>query len=102
MPSNGVMPHIKTHSEALMDWFSKPFGTDSFVVGAHFDIVHENRIPLKWQIALGILVESKLDLKSMFFMLFSRKGLEFLKNRREELLGHLLQFRLTANYQQDD
>lgn len=102
IPGNPVMPHIKAHSEALMNWFSKPFGTDSFVVGAHFDIVNENRIPLKWQIALGILVESKLDLKSMFLMLFSRKGLGFLKNRREELLGHLLQFRLTANYQQDD
>jgi hypothetical protein len=98
----GTQPHIKAHSEALMNWFGKPFGTDSFVVGAHFDIMNENRIPLKWQIALGILVESKLDLKSMFLMLFSQKGLKFLKNRREELLGHLLQFRLTANYQQDD
>jgi len=96
-----TQPHIIAHSQALINWFGKPFGTDSFVVGAHFDIKNENRIPLKWQIALGILVESKLDLKSMFLMLFSRKGLRFLKSRREELLGHLLQFRLTANYHDD-
>ena len=102
IPEKGVMPHIVAHSEALMNWFTRPFGTDSFVVGAHFDIKNENRIPLKWQIALGILVENKLDLKSMMLMLFSKKGLKFLKNRREELLGHMLQFRLTANYQQDD
>lgn len=102
IPDKMIKPHIIAHSEALMNWFAKPFGTDSFVVGAHFDITNENRIPLKWQIALGILVESKLDLKSMFLMLFSRKGLGFLKNRREELLGHLLQFRLMAKYQEDD
>lgn len=102
VPGNDVVPHIKAHSQALMNWFNKPFGTDSFVVGAHFDIVNENRIPLKWQIALGILVESKLDLKSMFLMLFSSKGRGFLRARREELWGHLIQFRLTASYQQDD
>lgn len=94
--------HIKTHSEALMNWFSKPYGTDSFVVGAHFAIVNENRIPLKWQLALGLLVENKMDLKSMFGMLLNAKGRRFLLNRREEFIGQLFQFRLTASYQKDN
>ncbi len=102
IPSAPVLPHIKAHSESVMNWFSKPYGTDSFVVGAHFDIVSENKIPLKWQLALGLLVENKLDLKSMLLMAFNRKGIRFLLNRREEFIGQLFQFKLTASYQKDE
>lgn len=102
VPKQTVAPHIKAHSQALMNWFSKPYGTDSFVVGAHFDIVNENRIPLKWQLALGLLVENKMDLKSLFGMLFKKGGRRFLLNRREEFLGQLFRFRLTASYQKDN
>jgi hypothetical protein len=102
IPSSPVLPHIKAHSESLMNWFSKPYGTDSFVVGAHFDLVNANGIPLKWQLALGLLVENKMDLKSIFLMLFKKNGLRFLLNRREEFLGQLFQFRLTASYQKND
>lgn len=101
-PGKAIQPHIKAHSESVMNWFSKPYGTDSFVVGAHFEIVNENRIPLKWQLALGLLVENKMDLKSMFIMLFKKQGRRFLLNRREEFFGQLFQFRLTASYQSDD
>lgn len=102
IPAEPVAPHIKAHSQALMNWFSKPYGTDSFVVGAHFDIVNENRIPLKWQLALGLLVENKMDLKALFGMLFKGQGRRFLFNRREEFVGQLFQFRLTASYQKND
>lgn len=102
VPDPPAAPHIKAHGQALLNWFSKPYGTDSFVVGAHFDIVNENRIPLKWQLALGLLVENKMDLKSMFGMLFKRQGRRFLLNRREEFIGQLFQFRLTASYQKND
>ena len=102
LSSQTMAPHIKAHSQALMNWFSKPYGTDSFVVGAHFDIVNGNRIPLKWQLALGLLVENKMDLKSMLGMLFKKQGRRFLLNRREEFIGQLFQFKLTASYQEND
>jgi hypothetical protein len=102
IPDASILPHIKTHSESVMNWFNKPYGTDSFVVGAHFDIVSENRIPLKWQLALGLLVENKLDLRSLLLMLFRKKGIRFLLNRREEFIGQLFQFKLTASYQKND
>ena len=102
VPDKTTAPQIKAHSQSLMAWFTKPYGTDSFVVGAHFDIVNDNQIPLKWQLALGLLVENKMDLKALFGMLFKQQGLQFLLNRREEFIGQLFQFRLTASYQKND
>lgn len=104
-PSKGLVvddaaaePHIVAHSAPLKSWFADRFGTDSFVVGAHFEINHRNKIPLKWQIIFGLLVDNKLDLKSVLRMLFSAKGLRFLVNRREEIVGVLLSFRVSAEY----
>jgi hypothetical protein len=92
-------PHIIAHSEPLNAWFSDRFGTDSFVVGAHFEINNRNRIPLKWQIILGLLIDNKLDLKSVLKMLFSAKGIRFLLNRREEIWGVVFSGRIHAEYQ---
>jgi hypothetical protein len=92
-------PHIIAHSEALNSWFSDRFGTDSFVVGAHFEINNRNRIPLKWQIVLGLLIDNKLDLRSVLKMLVSRKGIRFLLNRREEIWGIVFSGRIHAEYQ---
>ena len=93
---------IVVHSESLTNWWSKKYGTDSFLVGAHFELVTKNKIPMYWQIILGILVDNKLDLKSMLTMLFRPKGLRFLVNRREEILGILTSFQLAASYQKQD
>jgi len=101
IPAVKIQPHITAHSEALYNWFSKPFGTDSFVVGAHFDIVNENRVPLKWKIAIGLMIDNKLDLRSVIGMTFKRNGLRFLWNRREELFGILRSFKFYASYQDD-
>lgn len=96
-----VKPHIKAHSESLYNWFSKPYGTDSFVVGAHFDIVNENRVPIKWKIVIGLMVDNKLDFRSIIGMFFRKNGLKFLWNRREELIGILRSFRLAPSYHND-
>ena len=96
-----IQPHIRAHSESLYNWFSKPYGTDSFVVGAHFEIVNENRVPLKWEIVIGLMVDNKLDLRSVMGMLFRRNGLRFLWNRREEFFGIVRSFRLAASYHND-
>jgi hypothetical protein len=96
-----TQPHIIAHSEALFNWFSKPYGTDTFVVGAHFDIVSENRVPLKWKIVIGLMVDNKLDARTVIKMMFKKNGLGFLWNRREEMLGLLLNFRLAPSYHED-
>lgn len=94
-------PHIVAHSEALYKWFSKIYGTDGFVVGAHFDIAEKNRIPLKWQIVLGMLLDNKLDLRSLIAMVFTKKGMKFLFHRKEEIFGILTTFRIAAEYHND-
>lgn len=95
-------PHIVAHSSSLRKWWSKPYGTDSFVVGAHFELVTTHKIPMYWQIILGILVDNKLDLQSILTMLFRPGGIRFLVNRREEILGILTSFQLAASYQKQD
>lgn len=90
--------HIRAHSSALCKWFSKTYGTDSFVVGAHFDLVHDNKIPLKWQLVFGLLIDNKLSIRSILRMILSLEGIRFLWNRREEILGILWNRRLSAEY----
>ena len=101
IPAPNTKPHITAHSEALYNWFSKPYGTDTFVVGAHFDIVNENRVPLKWKIVIGLMVDNKLDMQSVIKMIFKKDGISFLWNRREEMLGVMLNFRLAPSYHDD-
>jgi hypothetical protein len=101
IPAANTQPHITAQSEALYNWFSKPYGTDTFVVGAHFDVVNKNRVPLKWEIVIGLLVDNKLDLRSFFGMIFKKDGIHFLWNRREEFLGILLSRRLAPSYHED-
>ena len=93
-----IEPHIQVHSEPLYNWLNSEYGTDSFVVGAHFEIAHNNKIPLKWQIVFGLLIDNKLSVKSIFKMLFSISGIRFLINRREEILGILLERKINADY----
>ena len=96
--SQGVVPHVTAHSSAIFNWFDRVYGTDNFVVGAHFEISHENKIPLKWQIVFGLLIGNKLDLRSILKMCFTPKGIRFLLNRREEIFGILTSFQLAAEY----
>ena len=76
--------HIAAHSEALHQWWSKPQGTDDFLIGAHFELT-DKPVPLKWQFLLGLMVENKVDMVSLFKMAFSASGWRFLYNRREEI-----------------
>jgi hypothetical protein len=83
-------PHITTKSEALYFWFKNLYGTDSFWVGAHFEINSTNFIPLQWQLLIGLLTENRLDIKSLIKMCFTSKGITFLINRREEITALIL------------
>jgi hypothetical protein len=94
LPEGGPR-HIIAHSESLIKWWGKMYGTDSFVVGAHFDI-GDDPVPLKWQILFGLLIENRLDAFSMMKMLVSPSGTRFLWNRREEIWAILTGGRLFA------
>ncbi|HEY3052281.1 MAG TPA: MBL fold metallo-hydrolase [Thermoanaerobaculia bacterium] len=88
--------HISAHSEAIQKWFTKPYGSDSFVVGAHFRINTSKLGALKLYIVCALLIENRLDLRSVFSMLWTASGIRFLWNRREEIAGMLLSRRISA------
>lgn len=84
--------HISATSEALYSWFSKPYGIDSFWVGAHFEMNQTAIVPLRWQLLIGLLTENKIDLLSMIKMIFSVGGVKFLWARREEIVAIVSNF----------
>jgi len=96
--SDTVIPVIKANSEVIHKWLTSVYGTDSFVVGAHFEISNQNKIPLKWQIVFGLLIDNKLSVSDIVKMVFTRSGIQFLLNRREEIMGILLQRKIHADY----
>ncbi len=93
-----IEPHIAANSSVIKHWFTDLYGTDNFVVGAHFEIVSIDKIPLKWQIVFGLLIDNKLSMSAMLKMFFSLEGLRFIYNRREEILGILLERKINADY----
>lgn len=90
--------HIRAHSSVLEKWWSKAYGTDSLVVGAHFELVGDSR-PLQRWILASLLIENRLDLRSLLGMLLHAQGRRFLWNRREEILAIVLGGRLLAGVQ---
>jgi ribonuclease BN (tRNA processing enzyme) len=93
-----IKPVIKANSDVIHKWFSTIYGTDSFVVGAHFEISNKDKIPIKWQIVFGILIDNQLSINNIIRMLFSLSGIKFLVNRREEIMGILIQRKIHADY----
>ena len=83
---------ISLHSSELYSWWSNQFGTDSLLVGGHFNIHKSNISSIKNLFLFSILIENKLDFKSLIGYLFSVSGWRFLFNRREEIFSLLLSF----------
>ncbi|HLG89111.1 MAG TPA: MBL fold metallo-hydrolase [Alphaproteobacteria bacterium] len=98
---DGIPPDIECHSATALRWLTKSYGTDSFAVGAHFRILSARKKRLILHLATAMLVENRLDPKSLLTMLFSRTGLAFLWNRREEIVGILLSGRIYADYHKE-
>jgi hypothetical protein len=97
----GDVPDIECHSSVAHGWFTKPYGTDSLAVGAHFRILSQRKTRLVLHLAAGLLVENRLDPKALLSMLASRSGAAFLWNRREEILGILLSRKVYADYHKE-
>jgi L-ascorbate metabolism protein UlaG (beta-lactamase superfamily) len=86
--------HIKAHSSALMLWFSRPYGADSFFIGGHFEVVTKTTKPIRRILLACSLMEKRLSPRSLAHYMSNLSGIRFLLNRREEILVTLGQGRL--------
>ena len=86
--------HIQAHSSALFQWFSKPFGADSFFIGGHFEVVGKSITPIKRVLLACSLMEKRLSPRMLAHYVLRPGGIKFLLNRREEILVTLSQGRL--------
>ena len=96
--SDGKTADIAMHSEALLDWFTKPFGTDAFFVGADFRVTNPATTALHKLILAGEFVENGLAPRQVLQMLLTLKGFGFFWNRREEIWATLSQGRIKVGY----
>lgn len=85
--------HIAATSESLYRWLSAPYGTDTFWIGGHFEIVRQTR-RLGWHLLSSLLVENGLDPVSLAKALVTPAGRRFLHNRREEITAIVIGSRL--------
>jgi len=93
-------PHIICHSAAMKRWLEHPYGTDAFMVGAHFAYASDDAVlPVRWHLLYNLLCENHLDMRWFSRMLLSRAGIRFLWNRREEIAGILTGLRLKPGEQ---
>ena len=86
--------HIQAHSSALHQWFSKPFGSDSFFIGGHFEVVSKSIKPIQRVLLACSLMEKRLSPRMLANYVLRPGGIKFLLNRREEILVTLSQGRL--------
>jgi hypothetical protein len=88
--------HIVAHSTALQSWMGRRFGEDAFFDGADFGILSSDLKPLR-RVILTTMVDNKhLSPAHVLSMLRSRKGMQFLRNRREEIWATLVGRRFRA------
>ena len=87
-------PHIGAHSYALYQWFTKPYGADSFFIGGHFAVLSKSTAPIKRVLLACSLMEKRLSPRSLAHYLLRPSGIKFLLNRREEIVVTLSQRRL--------
>lgn len=86
--------HIEAHSGALIQWFRKPYGADSFFIGGHFKVVTRTIKPIRRVLLACSLMEKRLCPQSLAHYLLRPSGIKFLLSRREEILITLSQGRL--------
>ena len=86
--------HIEAHSSALRQWFTKPYGADSFFIGGHFAVLSKSTTPIKRVLLACSLMEKRLSPRSLAHYVLRPAGIKFLLNRREEIVVTLSQGRL--------
>lgn len=86
--------HIQAHSSALSQWFTKPYGADSFFIGGDFEVISKAITPIKRVLLACSLMEKRLSPRSLAYYVLRPSGIRFLLNRREEIVVTLGQGRL--------
>ena len=85
---------VQLHSRALEDWWGRPFGGDTFLAGAHFDLRFDlDPGPLQRWLLFSLLSDSLLSPRSLLGYLGKGQLFRLLSNRREEIMGTVLGFR---------
>jgi hypothetical protein len=79
--------HLSAESEEIYKWFSSKNGTDTFLVGCHFNVTSKVSNHVNIILLLSLLIENKLSLRYLVKMLFSFKGIIFLINRKSEIFS---------------
>lgn len=88
--------HIRAHSTAVETWLGRPFGSDTFLAGAHFAVTGHDLETLKRFVLIEILASNHLSFRDIVELLASTSGSRFWWNRREELYGTFAGFRFRA------
>jgi hypothetical protein len=91
---------IEAHSQTLFDWWSEPYGTDGFVVGAHFCLLGPHLRGLRLLLLAALLKENNLSLRDIVLMLRRPAGWRFFYNRREEIAAVILGWRIRTGVRQ--
>ena len=91
---DGADAHIEAHSSALRQWFTKPYGADSFFIGGHFAVLGESTTPIRRVLLACSLMEKRLSPRSLAHYAVRPAGVKFLLNRREEIFVTVSQRRL--------
>ncbi len=89
-------PAVRAHSRAILDWLQRRFGDDTFVAGAHFELIGEDPAGMTRWALLTLLDASHLAPVDLVGYLRSGAGRRFLWSRREEVLATLIGWRFRA------
>ena len=85
---------LEAESDAVFSWLNDPYGTDAFVVGAHFRLLGAGLTRLRVILMLALLLEYKLSPLDLLKMMRNPAGWRFLWNRREEIIATVLRRKL--------
>jgi hypothetical protein len=97
---SGDEPVIEAHPQALFDWWSEPYGTDGFFVGAHFRLLRPNMRGLRLLFLAALLKENNLSLRDAIRMLLRPAGWRFFHSRREEIAAVILGLKMRTGVRQ--
>lgn len=92
-PAADTHVSMESHSQVLLNWFEKPYGADSFCIGAHYSNQGENQDSLQQITLMSQMMTNGISPLFVVRMLLKFQIFSFLFNRREEVLALLSDFK---------
>lgn len=84
--------HIALHSRGLVDWMDRPFGEDTLLAGAHFEVLEEGAKTTRLVLLATTLFGNHAAPRDLIRLL----GSGFFRHRREEIWATLTGMRFRA------